>query len=302
MTIDLRGRIVAVLGGNGREVEIARQAVLAGAEVRTCGLAAAAVAGTGASTAASIPEAVRDADIVICPIPLPAADGSLFTPQSAEKLMAGAEMLRGMRRGGLLITGRASPQMHEAARTLEFRLREYEGDEELMLRRAPAIAEGAIRIAIEQTDVTLHRNPCMVVGFGKVAPTIASMLRGLGADVTVAARNPVQLAKAWAMGCDTVPVSALAEHTRRMVVVFNTVPARLFTRDIIGQLGRETLLIDLAAPPGGVDHDAARELGVRAVWARGLGGRAPRTVGQSQWSGIVRIIAEEASGRAGQHG
>jgi dipicolinate synthase subunit A len=302
MTLDLRGRVVAVLGGDGREVEIARQATLAGAEVRAFGLSAAAVAGTRAAAAVSMQQAIRDADIVICPIPLPAADGSLFAPQSAEKLLPTVEVLRGMRRGGILITGRASAQMHEAARVLELRLHEYEADEELMLRRAPAIAEGAIRIAIEHTDVTLHRNPCMVVGFGKIAPTIASMLRGLGADVTVAARNPVQRARAWAARCETVPVSALAEHARRMAVVFNTVPARLFTRDVIRQLGEETVLIDLAAPPGGVDQDAARELGVRSIWARGLGGRAPRTVGQSQWSGIARIITEEASRGSGEGG
>lgn len=287
-----------MLGGDGREVEIARQAVLAGAEVRTCGLSAAAVAGAGASHVASIPEAVRDAHIVVCPIPLPAGDGSLFAPLTAEKLVPSVETLRGVRRSGIFITGRASPQMLEAARVLDLRLYEYEGDEELMLRRAPAIGEGAIRLAIEHTDVTLHRNPCMVVGFGKIAPTIASMLRGLGARVTVAARNPVQLARAWAMGYEIVSVSALAEAAPRMAVVFNTVPARLFTRQVLQGLGRETVVIDLAAPPGGVDRDAAGELGVRSIWARGLGGRAPRTVGQSQWSGIVRIIAGETS-RAG---
>ena len=292
MSPDLHGRIVAVLGGDGREIEIARLAALAGAEVRTCGFPAAAVAGTGASAVSSIQDAVQNADVVICPIPLPAADGSLFAPQSAEKLVPDAETLRSMRRGGLLITGRASPRMHEAARALGLQLQEYEADEELMLRRAPAIAEGAIRIAIEQTDVTLHGNPCMVVGFGKIAPTIAAMLRGLGAHVTVAARNPVQLAKAWAMGCETVLVSAVAESASRMAVIFNTVPARLFTRDVLRRLGSETVLIDLAGPPGGVDQEAARDLGVRSIWARGLGGRAPRTVGHSQWTGIVRILGD----------
>jgi dipicolinate synthase subunit A len=293
VSLNLHGRIVAVLGGDGREIEIARQAALAGAEVRTCGLSAAAIAGTGATTRASIQDAVQNADVVICPIPLPAADGSLFAPQSVEKLVPNAEALRTMRRGGIFITGRASPQMREAVGALGLALHEYEADEELMLRRAPAIAEGAIRIAIEQTDVTLHGNRCMVVGFGKIAPTIAAMLRGLGAHVTVAARNPVQLAKAWAMGCETMPVSAVPELAPHMAVIFNTVPARLFTRDVLQPFGRETVLIDLAAPPGGVDQEAARQLGVRSIWARGLGGRAPRTVGQSQWSGIVRIIEKE---------
>jgi len=299
MSIDLRHRVIAVLGGDGRELEIARCAISAGAEVRTCGLPADAVRKAGAVPTATIADAVRNADVVLCPVPLPAEDGRLFAPLTGEVLIPDTDKLQGLRAGAVLITGRASAPMREAARVLHLRLREYEQDEDLMLLRAPAIAEGSIRLAIEHTDVTLHHNRCMVVGFGKIGPTIAAMLMGLGARVTVAARNPVQLARAWALGCETIVVSALAEHTRGMAVVFNTAPARIFSRDILRRMGSETLLIDLAAPPGGVDLDAARECGIRTLWARGLGGRAPRTVGQSQWSGIVRILAVELNADGG---
>jgi dipicolinate synthase subunit A len=50
--------------------------------------------------------------------------------------------------------------------------------------------------------------------------------------------------------------------------------------------------VDIAAPPGGVDLDLARSLGHRAWWARGMGRRAPVTVGRSQWTGIARRISE----------
>ncbi|MDQ7828059.1 MAG: dipicolinate synthase subunit DpsA [Armatimonadota bacterium] len=289
--LDLRGRTVAVLGGDGREVEIARQAARAGAVVRTCGLPVTGdVPGTPASTVA---EAVRDADVVICPVPLPAADGSLFAPHAPDPLVVNTATLRGVRPGAVLITGRASPQMAEAAQALHLRLREYEQEEDLMLLRAPAIAEGAIRVAIEHTEVTLHGHPCMVVGFGRIGPVLAATLRGLGARVTVAARNPAQLARAWAMGCAAVPLEALAERARDMCVIFNTAPARLFTREVLTRLDPQCLLIDLSGPPGAVDLAAAGELGVPVVWARGLGGRAPRTVGYSQWLGITRILATE---------
>jgi dipicolinate synthase subunit A len=46
----------------------------------------------------------------------------------------------------------------------------------------------------------------------------------------------------------------------------------------------------MSAPPGGVDWDVAKELGLNAVWARGLGNRAPVTVGRSQWGGIRKRI------------
>ena len=293
MRLNLIGRVGAVLGGDGREVEIVRQLVACGASVRTCGLPPGGAEAAGTPACATVAEAVQGAEIVICPIPLPAVDGSLYAPAAQSKLIVDAESLKGMQPGGLVITGRVSPQMKDAASALGLRIREYEHEADLMLLRAPAIAEGAIKVAIEHTDVTLHRNPCMVVGFGKIGPILARTLLGLGARVTVAARNPVQLAEAWAMGCETVHIRDLRERTSGMVVIFNTVPALLFTQEVLHRLGGETLLIDLSAPPGGVDVASADRLGLRAIRARGLGGRAPRTVGQSQWVGISRILAVE---------
>ena len=40
------------------------------------------------------------------------------------------------------------------------------------------------------------------------------------------------------------------------------------------------------------DFEAAQRLGLKAIWGRGLGSRAPVTVGGSQWGGIrARIEA-----------
>jgi dipicolinate synthase subunit A len=80
-----------------------------------------------------------------------------------------------------------------------------------------------------------------------------------------------------------------------MLAIFSTVPAPVVDRTVLSRLPDDGVAIDIAAPPGSVDFDAARELGVRAIWARGLGKRAPITVGSSQWYGIrQRIEAAEA--------
>ncbi len=293
MTVDLKGRRAAVLGGDGREVEIVRALVRAGADVRTCCLPAGGAEASGHPAAAMIPEAVAGAEIIICPIPLPQADGTIFAPAAPGKLVVDTAALRGVASGALLITGKAGAQMREAVASLGLRLVEYEHEEDLMLLRAPAVAEGAIRWAIEHTEVTLHNYPVLVTGFGKIGPTLAQMLLGLGARVTVAARNPVQLARAYATGCDTVQISELAAVAPQMAVIFNTAPAVLFDRALLEKLGPDTVVVDVSGPPGGVDWAAAKELGRKAVWARGLGGRAPRTVGQSQWMGIERILQKE---------
>ena len=293
--MDLSKYVVAILGGDGREVECVRQFLAEGAKVRTCGLPKGFENEVGASVHDTVTEAVEGAHIIICPVPLPHPDGAIFAPNSETRLFVDSDSLASVVPGGTFITGRASPQMKEASTRFNLTLREYEGDEELMVLRAPAISEGAIRVAIEHTQVTLHDNPCLMVGFGKIGPALARSLAGIGARVTVAARSPLQRARAWEMGCTAVPLDRLSSVASAAKVIFNIAPAPLLDRALLERLDKQTLLIDMVAPPGGIDFDAAKELGLTAIWARGLGGRAPRTVGQVQWKGIKNILEEELS-------
>jgi dipicolinate synthase subunit A len=129
-----------------------------------------------------------------------------------------------------------------------------------------------------------------VVGHGNIGALLARTLAALGARVTVAARNPAQRAAAHASGTAVASLDDLPSLAPRLAMVFSTVPAPVVGTEVLLALPPGSLVMDLAAPPGGVDLQAARELGHTAVWARGLGRRAPVTVGASQWSGIRRRI------------
>jgi dipicolinate synthase subunit A len=73
-------------------------------------------------------------------------------------------------------------------------------------------------------------------------------------------------------------------------MLISCVPAQIVGRKVLEKLSKHALLVDMAAPPGGIDRDAAKDLGLKFIWARGMGMRAPVTVGASQWSGIkIRI-------------
>ena len=52
-------------------------------------------------------------------------------------------------------------------------------------------------------------------------------------------------------------------------------------------------MIDLASKPGGIDFDAARELGVNTIWALSLPGKvAPISAGQIICDTIHNILTE----------
>jgi dipicolinate synthase subunit A len=284
--------VIAIVGGDRREQEIARCAVAAGAQVRVYGFSWPEQGIEGVQHVTNAREALEGADIALFPIPGIAPDGALFAPQCVERIVPDREMLAGMRRPGHIILGWADPKLKAHCEALGIRLHEYEWDEDLMLLRGPAIVEGMLKVLIENTDITIHKSKVCLVGQGTIGSLVTRTLLALGARVHVAARNAVQRAAAHAAGAESHELSELARVLPDTDIVITSVPARVLGRDLLEALPGHALLVDLAAPPGGIDRDAAQELGLKFVWARGLGARAPITVGRSQWSGVHRRIEE----------
>jgi dipicolinate synthase subunit A len=281
---DLR---IAVVGGDEREQEIARLAATNGAEVVAFGFPWPDSGIIGVARADSAAAAFHNAHIALLPIPGIAEDGSIF---ATERIVPGTDLLATMEKGGHIILGKADPRLQGAASATGIHLHEYESDTELMFLRAPAIVEGALKIVIENTPFTIHRSSACVVGYGHIGSVLARTLTGLGAYVTVAARNPAQRAEAVAANAQAISLEVLPQRAPDFDLLFSTVPARVVGNAIIDRLKPGAVLIDLSAPPGSMDLDHARRSGRRAIWARALGRRAPLTVGASQWSGISKII------------
>lgn len=287
---DLTGRTIAVVAGDEREREIARLAATTGATVRAFGFPWPADGIPGVTLAASAAEAMTGADYALFPIPGITADGALFAPECPTRIIPDAALLGLLAPGATIVLGWPDDKLRAAAAATGVHLSEYEGDVELMLARGPAIVEGVIGAAITHTDVTIHDANVVVIGHGTIGRLLARQLVLLGARVTVAARNPVQRADARTAGCSAVALDSIAEVLPTTAMVFSTVPASVLTAELLALLPPRSLVMDISAPPGGVDLDAARAAGHTAVWARGLGRRAPVTVGASQWSGIARRI------------
>lgn len=281
---------IAMVGGDAREQEIARCAVACGAHVRALGFPWPKEGIAGVQRHEALASVLHDADVALFPIPGITPDGALFAPQWPGRIIPGAEVLAGMRARGHIILGWADDKLKAHCAGLGITLHEYEWDQDLMYLRGPAIVEGMLRVLIENTEITIHKSNICLVGQGTIGKLAMHTLIGLGARVHVAARNAVQRAAAHAAGAEAHDLTELDRVLPTMDIVIGTTPARVVTEPLLALLSPRALVVDLAAPPGSIDRDAAQRLGLRCVWARGLGARAPITVGRSQWSGIRRRI------------
>lgn len=285
---------VAIVGGDARETEMASLAADAGATVRVFGTRP--PRRDDVFTAASVSEALAGARVAILPVPYPAMDGALYAPLADDAIHIAAVDLSAMAADAHVITGKSNRFLEEAAAKTGVTVHEYEHDSDLMLLRAPAIAEGAIRVAIEHSPVTIHDAHIGLVGFGRIGSTLARALIALNAHVHVFARRDEARAAAYAFGAAPHTLDEVADVFPRLDILYNSAPAQVVDEAALAHLAEACLVVDLAAPPGGIDLDAARVRGLTAVWARGLGASAPRTVARSQWVGVDRI-ARQALGR-----
>ncbi|HEY7244600.1 MAG TPA: dipicolinate synthase subunit DpsA [Xanthobacteraceae bacterium] len=299
--IDLEGYVIAIIGGDRREQEIARRAARSKAKVKAYGFPWPEAGIGGVEYTENASRAVQGAHFGLFPIPASASDGSLFAPAVPEKIVADAAFLRSMANGAHIFLGIARPELKAAAQATGITLHEYEYDVALMYLRGPAIVEGALKAIIENTDITIHRSQIGIVGQGTIGSLLARTLVLLGAHVHVAARNPVQRAAAQAIGASSLNLDQLPQLMPRLDILISSVPVQIVGVGLLALLPPHALVVDVAAPPGGIDLAAAKTLGLRHVWARGLGSRAPVTVGASQWSGIRdRIAALLTAGKAPQ--
>lgn len=278
----------AVIGGDKRQLFLADSLTRDGYSVILGGFDK--LVSVGSVTLSDIDTAICYGDAVILPVPSVRADKSLNTPFSDTKYFLTPEQQEQLRHKPVLAAMtdkllRAYPLLQSGT------VYDYAKREDFAVLNAVPTAEGAIRRAMELYEGTIANSRVMVVGFGRIGKVLAKLLCALNADVTVCARKPADLAMIQALGYRP-------RHSERMVavqdfdIVFNTVPTLIFDETLLKNTTRDTLIIDLASLPGGVDFEAANALGIDACRALSLPGKcAPKTAGEIIKTTVYQLLS-----------
>ena len=164
-------------------------------------------------------------------LPLPAAKGDLLNAPLSTHCPPLSQVLDALSPQQLICAGMVTPALTQAAANRSLTLTDYFAREELAVANAVPSSEGAIQIAMEELPITLQDARVLVVGYGRLGKVLARQLHGLGARVTVAARNPADRAWVRAWGYGDVPSDHLAGHTGGFDLICNTVPVCLLDRE-----------------------------------------------------------------------
>ena len=122
--------------------------------------------------------------------------------------------------------------------------------------------------------------PSQLLLAGVCRPALVSAAEERGLDVTVCARRRSALASAECAGCRTADIKRLCRAAAENEVIINTVPDMILDRNVLSSVPADTLIVDLASLPGGVDAEYAGKLGLRVCRELSLPGRcSPATAG-----------------------
>ncbi len=159
------------------------------------------------------------------------------------------------------------------------------------IKNALATAEGAIFVAMQSTNDILAGKNVAICGFGNIARVLCQKLVALGCNVTVCARKASCRAQAENMGAQACDFAALPLHSPS--IIFNTVPAPVITSSLLCSMSDNTIIIELASAPGGIDLNYANAHGITVVNAQGLPGRySPRFAGEILKSTVISMLEE----------
>lgn len=235
---------------------------------------------------------IENNDVIIAPLPCSNDDETIYAPFSSEKIYLN-DVFKMMNKKQLFIAGRISEKIVHLAEVYKVYHIDILKREDMAVLNAIPTAEGAIQIAMEELPITLHGSNVLILGFGRIGKILAKMLYGIGANVHVEARKYSDIAWIKSYGYNPVFINELEKHLSNMDVIFNTIPAVILDDRLLKKINNECLVIDLASVPGGIDHERAKSMGLKVIWALSLPGKvAPVTAAKFIKDTIYNILDE----------
>ena len=223
---------------------------------------------------------ISSSQVVVFPVPTTKDGETVFTPLTNRKIKL-SEIAESLTKEQLILCCNYNFENKNSV--------DYGSFDSYALLNAVPTAEGAIKLAIENTSFTLWKSKVLVIGYGRVGKILSNRLAALGCDVSVSARKPADHALIDSFGYTSVNTNNLNLIPLEYDIIFNTVDIKVID-DIALKNAKTELLIDLSTF-GGFSLDAAKEYGIKAIKAPGLPGKvAPKTAADILCKTVTHII------------
>lgn len=301
MTSMLTGIRVVCIGGDARQLEIIHKLTELDASVTIVGYDQLQNPHYGVQRHPLSVQLLKQADAVVLPAVGTDDNGKIQAIFSSDELVLTEEHVAALPKQCVIFTGMSKPYLSNLCAKYQISLIELFARDDVAIYNSIPTAEGAVMMAIQHTDFTLHGSESIVLGMGRIGFTLARTLLGMGANVRIGVRRDKHFARATEMGFKPFFIVDLAQRVSNVDLLFNTIPTMIITAQVIAQLPNRAVIIDLASPPGGVDFRFAEKRGIKAILAPGLPGIvAPKSAGRILAQSIALLLLEDMRNRGNE--
>ncbi|HEU4963886.1 MAG TPA: dipicolinate synthase subunit DpsA [Bacilli bacterium] len=291
----LTGIKMAFVGGDARIIEVIKHAYELDASIVLIGFDQLESPFPDLEKAELTPEVLSDVDAIVLPVTGMDDSGRVEATYSHQELVLDDSHFDAMARHVQIFTGIARQRLTETCHKQGLRLIKLMELDEVAIHNSVPSAEGAIQMAMENTPITIHGSRSVVLGFGRCGITLARMLKGIGADVSVCARKEADLARIQEMNVKPYSMQEIHKAVAEADIIFNTIPAQVLSAEVLAKVPKSCVIIDIASKPGGTDFRYAEKRGIKALLASSLPGIvAPKTAGQILAKTLCRLLWEHA--------
>lgn len=289
--IMIKHKSFGVIGGDMRQLFMSESIYNDGNDIKVYGIKSNRPQFEGLCSD-NINEVIKDSEYIILPLPA-TCDNIIINAPFCESQIKLSDSLVKKLSNKTIFCGISQSLKLLGENWRRLNLKDYSLREEFQILNAVPTAEGALHIAMDEFNGTIHSSRCLVTGYGRIGKVLAKLLKNMGADVTVSSRKASDVAWIQTTGYNYINSCSLPNKLD-YDLIFNTVPFKLFDRDNLLKCSYNSIIIDLASKPGGVDFELANFLEIKAIHALGIPGKfSPITAGEIIKKTIYNMLEEE---------
>jgi dipicolinate synthase subunit A len=262
---------IGILGGDLRQLVAAQELAEAGYEAAVYGFDNYEGCLGMVTKCVNLSDAVRQSDFILLPLPYSLDGIHLNTPLSQSEIHF-HDIFNQLEPDQIVLAGKINGNAKLINNRTQVKIIDYYEREDLTILNALLTAEGAVNIAMQEMLGTISNSKALILGYGRIGKLLAHKLYGLQAQVYISARRQEDLAWIEAYGYSGVSYDELDTHLDKFDAIYNTVPSLLLDESRLEKIKQDCVIIDLASNPGGVDFNAAKNLGRNVIWALSLPG------------------------------
>ena len=204
---------------------------------------------------------IEESNIIFCPIPFTRDN---ITINNSNMLIEELLNIKNIEEK-VIISGAMPLSVKEKLDENNIKVIDLMLEEDFVIKNAIATSEGAIKKAIEMSNITLNNSNIIILGYGRIGKILAHNLSGLGANIYVEARSKKDIALIKSMGYNCVELENLDKYLHKMQYIFNTVPVEIVDKKMVELIDSNSYVIDIASKPG-VNLEALNTRNIKNCW------------------------------------